>query len=163
MGDRVLVFVGTVDNKLDRKGRVSVPAAYRTHLAEEGFPGFFAYPSPRVDSGAIEACGMRFMQVLSDRIGQLDFFSEEQDELTASIFAKAHQLTWDAEGRVSLPEALIAYAGVTDRVVFVGRGKTFQLWQPQRFEAHQRDVDRRLRQQPRTVRMSPQAAGGGAG
>lgn len=151
------MFVGTVENKLDRKGRVSVPAAYRAHLGEEGFPGFFAYPSPRLDSGAIEACGMRFMQELSDKIGQLEFFSEEQDDLTALVFASAHQLNWDAEGRVTLPEALISSAGVTDRIVFVGRGRTFQLWEPEKFVAHKQQVESRVRQQPRTVRMAPLA------
>ena len=163
MGGRVLVFVGTVENRLDRKGRVSVPAAYRGHLVEEGFPGFFAYPSPRLDSGAIEACGMRFMQSLSDKIGQLDFFSEEQDDLTQLVFAKAHQLIWDTEGRVVLPDALIAHGGVTDRVVFVGRGKTFQLWEPQKFEAHKLQVESRIRRQPRTVRMVPVPGHGEAG
>lgn len=160
MGDRVVVFVGTVDNKLDRKGRVSVPAAYRTRLTTEGFPGFFAYPSPRLDSGAIEACGMRFMEILGESIGQLEYLSEEQDELTALLFAKSHQLEWDAEGRVTLPEALIAHAGITDRVAFVGRGKTFQLWQPEKFAVYSTEVESRSRLQPRTVRMIPMAAGG---
>ena len=149
------MFVGTVENKLDRKGRVSVPAAYRAHLVNEGMPGFYTYPAPHLETGALEACGMKFMQELNERFARIDLYSEELEELSTLVFASAHQLNWDGEGRVVMPESLIAAAGLTDRVAFVGRGKTFQIWEPDTFEAYRAALQERVRKQPRTVRMMP--------
>ncbi len=53
------VFIGTFENKVDRKGRVSVPAQFRQTLAAQSFQGIVAFRSYRAD--AIEACGFDFM------------------------------------------------------------------------------------------------------
>ena len=156
------VFLGTVENKVDRKGRVSVPAGFRAVLVNQGFSGIVAYPSLREDGGAIEGCGMEYMQRISASVGRLDLFSEEQESLAALIFASAHQLPWDSEGRVLLPQELIDHAGITDRIAFVGRGETFQMWEPARFAAHRQALIERARRERPSLRLDPQGGQGGA-
>src|SRR5690606_31394902 len=59
---RVALFLSRFDNKVDRKGRVSVPAPFRAQLSQQAFHGIIAYPSPVAP--AIEGCGR-------DRIEQI--------------------------------------------------------------------------------------------
>ncbi len=122
------LFVGTFVNKIDKKGRVSVPASFRTVLTRLGFAGVVGFRS--FVGSCIEAGSMEWMERLSEGIDDLAVFSIEQDELTSLIFADARQMPFDTEGRIVLPEDLIAHAGLTEAAAFVGKGKTFQIWEP---------------------------------
>lgn len=137
------VFLSTIINRLDKKGRVSVPASFRLILAGQSFPGIIVFRSYVLQ--ALEGFGMDRMQRLSAELDRLDPFSEEQNDLTASIFADAQQLPFDPEGRVTLPETFCAHAQLTDQVAFVGQGATFQLWNPDLFVAHQEAARARLK------------------
>jgi MraZ protein len=144
-------FLSTYLNRVDRKGRVSVPAAYRGALAGGGFQGIIAYPS--MTDATIEAFGRDMLVQMSQRrtdqsIEGGDF---EQlllgggDGLVETVMAMCHELPFDGEGRVILPPALAEHAGITDRATFVGRGSRFQIWQPEAFESHQSAMIERLR------------------
>ena len=144
-------FLSTYLNKVDRKGRVSVPAAYRGALAGGSFQGIIAYSS--VTEPAIEAFGRDLLEQMSSRrtdqsIEGGDF---EQlllgggDNLVETIMAMVREMPFDGEGRVILPPALAEHAGITDRATFVGRGNRFQIWQPEAFERHQAEAIDRLR------------------
>ena len=137
------IFLATHTNKIDKKGRVSVPASFRTVLSGEDFQGIVAFRS--LTAPAIEGFGMSRMVHLSQQVDTLDPFSQAQDDLTASIFADAHPLSFDAEGRILLTEPLIVFARLKDTVSFVGRGATFQLWNPELFENYQDTARQRLR------------------
>jgi MraZ protein len=142
------LFFSTVVNKVDRKGRVSVPATFRAALEGLSFPGVILFRSFRLP--ALDGNGIDRMEELSARIDALDEFSEDREAL-ASIFADAQQLPFDGEGRIVLPEALSAHAGITENAAFVGLGRTFQIWEPQRFEKHQQDLRERARRQGTTL------------
>ena len=142
------LFLSTYVNKVDKKGRVSVPARYRAALAGQLFNGVIAFPS--YVNPAIEAGGLDFVAGLQDRLGAYDPFSEESDDLAASIMSESHELAFDGEGRIVLPQVLMAHAGITTHAAFVGRGNRFQIWQPDsaernKVEARQRAVHHRGR------------------
>lgn len=158
-GVRVTLFLSTVVNKVDKKGRVSVPAAWRTVLAAKSFPGIVAFPSYTLD--AIEGCDVDRMAEMSDRHDTLDQFSEERESL-ASIFAHAHQLAFDGEGRIVLPEKLLAHSHITEAAAFVGQGRTFQIWEPERWSRHASEMLQRLKSERATLPGSRAAAGGAA-
>ena len=150
------LFLSTFVNKVDRKGRVSVPASFRTALAPSGFAGIVVYRS--FIHPCAEGCGLDFMERLSASTETLDLFSAEQEDLSALIFADARQLAWDPEGRVVLPEDLIAHAGIGESASFVGKGQTFQLWEPEAYRAHEAEIRARaLRNRP-TLPLRPPAA-----
>ena len=142
------LFLSTFVNKVDKKGRVSVPAPFRTALAQQTFSGIIAFRSFKLP--AIEGSGIDRMEEMSARIDALDEFSEDRDALS-SIFADAQQLAFDGEGRIVLPEALCAHAGITENAAFVGLGRTFQIWEPQRFERHRDELRERARRQGTTL------------
>lgn len=146
------LFLSTFVNKIDKKGRVSVPASFRAALAAQPYQGIVCYPS--FTAAAIEGNGMAFMERLSASLDDLDAFSSEQDDLQSLIFAQCQQLAWDAEGRVVLPEALIVHAGLTETAAFVGKGRTFQIWQPQAHEDSMRAARERAMKARPTIKLS---------
>lgn len=122
------VFIGTFENKVDRKGRVSVPAVFRNAVAGQSFHGVVAFPSYR--AAALEACGMDVMEQLGASMDEFNLFSDEHEDLATTIFADSQQLPFDGEGRIMLPAAFMEHAGITERASFVGKGRMFQIWEP---------------------------------
>jgi MraZ protein len=142
------LFLSTFINKVDRKGRVSVPHTFRSALVGQNFNGIIAYRSFKLT--AIEASGVDRMEEMSARLDALPEFSEDRDALS-SIFADAQQLAFDGEGRIVLPEALVQHAGIGESAAFIGLGPTFQIWEPDRFAQHQQERRERARRQGTTL------------
>ena len=148
-GKQVELFISTYVNKVDRKGRVSVPATFRSTLATHRQPNLvIAFPSFRLP--ALECTGSDRMVEMQERIENIEQFSEEHENLS-QMFADAHPLTIDGEGRVIIPEKLKQHAHITDDVAFVGLGSTFQLWDPALHEEHRAMVRERSRRQGTTL------------
>jgi len=148
-GKQVEMFLSTYVNKVDRKGRVSVPATFRSTLATNRQPNLLiAFPSMRVP--AVECTGSDRIEEMQDRIETLEQFSEEYENLT-QLFADAHPLAMDGEGRVILPEKLKEHAQISADVAFVGLGAMFQLWDPARYDEHSAAVRERSRRQGTTL------------
>jgi len=150
-GLRVTSFLSTYVNKVDRKGRVSVPAPFRASLAADPYQGIIAYPS--MTDTALDGFGRSMLEELNRR--QFDKSMSDGDfeqallggsnSLVSTIMAMAHELPFDGEGRIVLPAALTDAAQITDRATFVGRGSRFQIWSPELFEVHQREAIEGLR------------------
>jgi MraZ protein len=129
---KVQPFVSTVTNKLDAKARVSVPAPFRQILAAQETPGVYCFPS--FSSPALEAFGSALIAEFQTRLAALDpFFSEDHDAQAQAVLAASQLLNFDDEGRVRIPDEFIAHAGIKERVTFVGMGRKFQMWDPDRF------------------------------
>lgn len=128
------LFLSTFTKKIDKKGRVSVPAQFRTALSNESFGGIIVYPS--FVNSCVEACGMSRIEKLSDGIDSLDPFSEERDAFATAVLGGSSQLQFDSEGRVTLPPELLEESGISEEVVFIGKGQTFEVWEPKAFEAY---------------------------
>ena len=126
------MFLSSYQNKLDKKGRVSVPAPFRSHLASLGYHGFVSYPS--FNNVALEACSQDRIEKLSDAIDSLNPFEEKRDYFATSVLSESVNLLFDPEGRVLFPETLLTHAKIKTNVLFVGLGKTFQIWNPNIFE-----------------------------
>lgn len=131
-------FVATFENRLDQKGRVSVPAPFRAVLAREGQDGVYCYPA--LDRAAIDAGGARLQQAISKRLEPFETFSEDYESLSTAFYGESRILKIDPDGRIVLPEEFRAYAGIVDAAVFVGQGFKFQIWEPQRFAERQRET-----------------------
>ena len=145
------LFIDTFVNKIDRKGRVSVPATFRAALAAQAFQGIVAFPSFKF--AALHCAGMDWMSSLIDSTSNVDLFSAEHDDLTASLFSDAKQLPFDGEGRVLLPESLCAHASLNENAAFAGRGRYFEIWEPQALEAYKAEARQRAADKQRTLRQ----------
>jgi MraZ protein len=147
------LFLSTFVNKIDRKGRISIPSSFRTALeTTPSFQGVILFRSYTLP--AIEGCAINRMQLISDSIDRLELFSEGQEDLASTIFADSHQLAWDSEGRIMLPKTIQEYAEIRESATFVGRGATFQIWNPEKFEAYQHQARARIKERGATLTLS---------
>ena len=126
------MFLSSYENKIDKKGRVSVPATFRSHLNSMGYNGFIAYPS--FNHSSLEACSQERIEKLSNTIDSLNPFEEKKDYFATSILSESINLQFDNEGRILITTKLLKHAKIKNIILFVGQGKTFQLWEPANFE-----------------------------
>lgn len=127
-----MLFLSTYHNRIDKKGRLSIPAQFRAVIAGQQAEGIVAYPSPI--NHCIEACGMQRIMKFNQRFDRFEPYSPERDAFSAMLFGDSVQLGFDTEGRVMLPPQLIDFAELKDEVTIVGKGETFELWQPKAFQ-----------------------------
>ncbi len=126
------IFLSNAINKIDAKGRISIPASFRSVLEFQGYPGVYLFPS--FTSNSIDGGGMELINQISKSVERMQLFAEETDALSTSLFADTYNLTYDQDGRISLPENLIIHANLMDKAIFVGQGRKFQIWNPDDFE-----------------------------
>lgn len=93
------LFLSTFVNRVDRKGRVSVPATFRSTLATHRHPNqvvlipSFKYP-------AIDGTGSDHLNEMMEGLNTLDQYSDRRDDL-ALTFADLTPLPIDGEGRIA--------------------------------------------------------------
>jgi len=126
-----------------------VPASFRSELGNQTFQGIIVFKSFKAP--ALECFSREQMEQLSARIGQFDLFSDEQDDLAATILGDSVPLAFDADGRITLPAALAEHAGITETAAFCGRGPTFQIWTPEALAKHQADARARVKNKGLTI------------
>jgi len=154
------LLVGRHLNKIDKKGRVSVPKPYREAVLAEGFAGVYIYPYFKYP--ALEGAGEAFMQRISASLeDNLELFSEAQEDLAAIMLENTFQLAFDTDGRISLPQELCQHAGLDGQALFVGRGSRFQIWSPDTYEEYRGGALERAKATGATLKLSPATPGGG--
>ena len=126
------MFLSTYENKLDKKGRVSVPASFRSYLSNLGYNGVICYPS--FNNPCIESWPQDRIEKISNAIDNLNPFEEKKDYFATSILSESVNLQFDSEGRVLLTSKLLKHAKIKNNILFVGQGKTFQIWETTNFE-----------------------------
>jgi transcriptional regulator MraZ len=137
-------FLGTHTIRLDAKGRVSIPAPFRTGL-RAGAEGHSLVLRPSHKHPCVEGWPAEAFHALATPLDALDMFGEAHDDLAAALYADAHPSDPDKEGRIVLPADLIAHANLADSVVFMGLGKTFQIWEPAAAERRRTEARERAR------------------
>ena len=144
------VFLSTFENKVDRKGRVSVPSSFRNVLSQQKSTGIILYPSFK--HPCLEGSGDERIQEIVSSIDAIDVFSDEAENLQ-TILADAKHVSVDSDGRVILPHEFVAHAGISDLASFVGLRKSFQIWSPKNFSIHRQKNRLRAREQGATLRI----------
>ena len=109
-----------------------MPASFRSYLSNIGYNGIICYPS--FNNPSIEGCSQNRIEKLSDSIDVLNPFEEKRDIFATSVLSESINLQFDSEGRISLPSKLLDHAKIKSKMLFVGQGKTFQIWEPKLFE-----------------------------
>ncbi len=136
-------FVSHCTLRMDAKGRVSVPAPFRTILARDAFDGLYCYPA--LDKPALDAGGNALLKEIAELIAGYSPYSNQREQFALALYGTSEALKMDNEGRVVLTETLKAHAGITDTVTFVGLGHKFQIWEPGRFGAELAEATEKVR------------------
>lgn len=138
-------------NKVDQKGRVSVPAQFRASLPT-GFQRSIAMYQA-VNHSAIECCDLLHIEKFNDGLSGFDPLSDEHDEFSLVFMSGIVELSFDGNGRIILPQDLMEFAGITDYATFAGKGKTFQIWEPDAFERELENARRKVKEKRSLLRF----------
>ncbi len=136
-------FLSNATKKIDSKGRVSVPASFRSVLTRLDIKDLYAiqdFVFPAITVG-----GPDLLDRYERSITQADPFSPDANDMSLLIHGGGIFLKLDGEGRLSVTDFIKDYTGISDQITFVGRSDHFQLWDPVQYEEKRRDaLSRRL-------------------
>ena len=136
------LFVSHFINKIDKKGRISFPSSFRNALSKSNKSEIILYKS--LKNKSIEGCGVERINEIAKRINSLDFFSQDQDDFSTSIFSEIIPTNLDKEGRFLIPENLKKFAQISSEATFIGQGHYFQIWEPNLALKKQKESRERL-------------------
>ena len=126
-------FIGRYLNKVDKKGRVSVPASWRSSLISKEFSGIIAQSS--LSEKSIDAYPREYLDLLQNKLDSNDPLLEE-NEYESTVLFGGSVLSFDSEGRVVLSNSLRAESSIETEALFVGMGRRFRIWSPKIFDEY---------------------------
>ena len=145
------LFISKYFNKIDKKGRVSLPSSFRSALPKTNKNEIILYKSLKTPS--IEGCGTGRLEEIAKRINNLDFFSDDHDDFSASIFSEIISINLDKEGRFLIPDELKNYANIKTEAAFFGQGHYFQIWESNNGLKNIQKSRTRLLKEKKSLRM----------
>ena len=143
------LFLSQYVNKLDKKGRVSLPSAFRNILPKKNKNEIILFKSLKFPS--IEGCSKERIFKIAERIDNLEIFSDDQEDFSTSIFSEIVPTNLDNEGRFLIPEILKEYSKIKNEAAFIGHGHYFQIWEPKAAKERQEKSRNRLINEKKTL------------
>ena len=143
------LFVSQFSNKIDKKGRISLPSLFRNALPKSSKNEIILFKSLKYK--AIEACSSERINQISERIDALDIFSDDQEDFSTSIFSEIIPTNIDKEGRFQIPDQLKNYSNIDKEVMYIGQGHYFQIWEPTAAIERQKKSRQRLIEKKKTL------------
>ncbi len=151
------LFLSTYTNKVDKKGRVSMPAPFRAALAEQLHHGIVVFSAH--NHTCLEGFDWAKMDEISTRMDHYDLFSDDQDDLATTIFGESVQLVIDGDGRITIPPHLLKAAQISSNATFVGLGRKFQIWSPELFTRRKEQARGAVQERKLTIPQTERARG----
>jgi MraZ protein len=143
---------GTHENRLDAKGRVSVPAAFRK--AWQGEADMSIVLRPSLLPGCVEGWPLPNYERFTAKAEAYPEADPDGEAYVSTVFSEAEEVDIDGQGRMMIPAKLLLRAGIRDAVCFLGRGSHFQIWAPDGAEAFLADGRARV-QRPANGSAAP--------
>lgn len=135
------LFLSTFENRIDKKGRLSVPASFRAVLERRRDP---LYLFKSLTEPCLEGCGAERIGQIVDAIDNMDSLSAEVATLQ-TMLSSAQEMKLDNEGRIMLSADFIGFADLEDMALYAGIGRSFQIWLPSRYRARETDARSRAK------------------
>lgn len=135
-------FLSNAVNRIDAKGRVSVPAHFRSVVQKRGYSELYALRA--LDIPALDVGGLDLLDRYEERIAREDPFLQTADDMSFFIHGDGSFLKLDQDGRITVNDFIREHTGISTDVAFVGRGNFFQIWEPERLRAYGAEARARL-------------------
>lgn len=149
------LFLDSHSARLDKKGRVSFPASFRSSLERFETRTFYLRSHHLLD--CVEGFSEPALEKIDADLAALPAYSDEHEMLALALLGDTTPLTYDAEGRFSLPAKHQAHARIEEALVFVGFGEKFQIWEPALLERRKAESLARLRNDRPSLPRVPSA------
>lgn len=129
---KLTIFLSSYVNTVDKKGRVSVPASFRSEISTHSRQMIVVYADPKGDF--LFGWGYDDFAAFAERIKKLPPMSKERQRLARTILAAARPLPVDADGRILMPEHFLKGTKIEGQALFAGQGDYFTIWNPEKFD-----------------------------
>ena len=140
------MFFGETAINLDAKGRLAVPIRYREALVEQcGNRMVLTYSA--FDSGSLWLQPEQTWERVRDDVMALPNFNSSHRSLQRRLVGSATAVELDGSGRILLPPSLRQVAGLEKRVVMLGMGSRFELWNENTLNAKRAEEESNLDEQ----------------
>jgi MraZ protein len=113
---------------LDAKGRLAIPGKHRAALAGSADGPDRTLIVTADPSRCLLLYPRATWEPIQSRLMALSSFNEQIRGLQRLLVGHADEVDIDGAGRILVPPALRQYAGLEHRVVLVGQGSKFELW-----------------------------------
>ncbi len=121
------VYFGETAINLDAKGRLAMPMRYREAIQEQ-CNGRLVLTYSAFDSGALYLYPEQEWERVRDEVTGLSTFNPGHRSLQRKLVGSASAVEPDGNGRIQLPQTLRQVAGLEKRVVLLGMGNRFEIW-----------------------------------
>jgi len=121
------VYFGETAINLDAKGRLAIPMRYRKAIQEQ-CNGRLVLTYSAFDSGALYLYPEQEWERVRDEVTGLSTFNPGHRSLQRKLVGSASAVEPDGNGRIQLPQTLRQVAGLEKRVVLLGMGSRFEIW-----------------------------------
>ena len=128
------MFIGQYSHSLDNKGRVAVPAKFRSKLKKavvtKGLDScLFLYPEKE-------------WQKMADQIAARPIDVADNRAFSRTILAGATEVEFDKQGRIILPEYLRKFAGIKKNVIIAGLYNRLEIWDEEKWNKYQKETEK---------------------
>lgn len=121
------MFRGHFTYSIDSKGRISIPAKLRKHVAPEANDTFIMTTGTAT---CIDIYPLDQWQKVEEKLLELNSFDPEDAKFIRMISHNAADDTLDAQSRILIPQPLIEYAKIEKEVLILGALKKIEVWNP---------------------------------
>ncbi len=129
-----VVFRGINVVNIDSKGRLAIPARYRSYLQEEGEAAVILTIDPEARCLMLYPCAA--WEIIEQKIESLPSFNAMARRVQRLLIGHATELELDSQGRILVPALLREYAHLNEKIVLIGQGKKFELWDEAAWDLH---------------------------
>ena len=120
-------FRGRFECKLDPKGRLSLPAAYRTSSAKKT-TGFVITNSLFRKKKCLDVYSIKEWEKLEEKIQKMPSLKADVQAFQRFYMASGQEVNADGQNRLLIPQGLRKYAELGEEVMLVGMGSKFEIW-----------------------------------
>ena len=134
------MFIGSFKYSVDVKGRLSIPAKFKRSLTKEADETFI------ITRGLVQCINVYpldyWMKEIKPRIDALDDFDSEESVFLRMLFELASDEKLDSQLRLIIPKHLLEFAGIEKDVFILGQNNKIELWNPEIYEAHKKEISK---------------------
>ena len=141
------MFFGETAINLDAKGRLAVPMRYRDALVEQ-CENRMVLTYSAFDTGSLWLQSEQTWEGMRDEVMALSNFKPAHRSLQRRLVGSATAVEPDGSGRILLPPSLRQVAGLEKRVVMLGMGNRFEIWNENTLNARRAEEESNLDEQP---------------
>jgi len=128
----VNTLIGTYECKVDAKGRLMLPVAFKKQLASVMEKGFVLKRA--VFQPCLELYPMQEWESMMQNINKLNRFKKKNNDFIRRFTAGVKSIDLDVSGRLLIPKDLVGFAGITKEIVVTSAVNIIEIWDKDKYE-----------------------------